>query len=228
MPNEQEKQNNTIFEGYAGLQAGGWNNIQTTGAVVGGTVTQGNTYYNAEVGLGTAAEAKVEAGHKFGIGKNTGLDLSAGARAAYSFKDKNVYECEGISSVNNLKSKASSKLEENRYCMQANVGAQFTYKVGSHIQFGAGLEAGVERDNGSASLKTSTPDVLSKATAVSIYNYNGNTETLQAYSAADMKVKPHTHCFVTPKVTAKADFGNIGLRAELRGNGGNLAAVLKF
>lgn len=223
MPKDYSIKQNTTFQGYTGLQAGAWNNISTSGAIAGGTVSNGNNYLNAEIGLGTAAHASVKAAHEFDIAKNMGLELSAGAKAAYSFTDKNTSSDKAKFTFNDEQISAEAKHIENRYGLQANLGAQMKLKLGKHVQLGAGVEGGVIRDNGNVSVCSNC------ATNVNIPG-DGSVVINQTLTAPRV-IEAKTRGYISPMVSSKVETEKFTFGGEVKFGGvksAQITAAYKF
>lgn len=157
------------------------------GITLGGRVSKGSTFANAEVGYGTAFRAKAEVGHEFKLNKNGNMGLELAGNAEYL---RNGQKSEYLSEVTIEKSgKYTSKSSWQDGYKKAGVSGMFNFK-GKKGNVKVGLEAGYSRNN--------APDI-------------NETYTINSNHIRHETLKNHESGFyATPKVSAELNIGKKG------------------
>lgn len=182
-------------EGYVQAEGGIYRATEdgyatNVGVALGGKVSKGSTFANAEVGYGTAFRAKVEVGHEFKLNQKGNLGLELAGNAEY-LRAGQKSEYVSKVTINNSEQNGFQTSWNNGY-KKAGLSSMLNFK-GKKGNVKVGLEAGYSTNN--------APDI---DVTHKISNENHYQEmhfgTKQNYSGF----------YLTPKVSAELNLGKNG------------------
>lgn len=208
-------------KGYVQIEGGVNNYVNTQeaniGATLGGQISKGGTYANAEVGYGTAFKAKAEVGHEFSIAKNMGLELSGNAEYVKS-NTESSYNTK-FTVITDEQPQTMSMGNKWHDGFKKAGGALMMTFVGKRGNVKAGIEAGAYANN--------APDISTTYRAT-VDSENGDNHSLQQHS--ELKAR-RSGMYVTPKVSAELNLGKKGnwsVVANANKFGGNAGVRFTF